>query len=73
MIINLNVKVENITSTFCRIPQRFCNPYAEGLWKVAIGYLIIPREVETHYAFTCSNKSVNYLRMVKNQDTNFHP
>ena len=60
VIINLNVKEETIISTSCRIPQRLCNPYAEGLWKVAISYLIIPGEVERHYAFTCSDESVSW-------------
>lgn len=59
VIINLNVKEETIISLFCRIPHRWCNPYAGGLWKVAISCLMISREVERHYAVTCSNESVS--------------
>ena len=56
----MNVKKETIISTFCGIPQRLHTPYAEGLWKVAICSLIIPREVERHYALTCSDEWVSW-------------
>ena len=37
----------------------FPKDYATHMLKDCESYLIIAREVETHYAFACSNKSVS--------------